>query len=71
MGDTRRELLAMRTIIVSGRVALRSTASPDGQERIKERVTQMLAELEEAVIRDGANPEVLARLEQARREVWE
>ena len=65
------ELLALRAIIVSGRAALLKTASPDGRERIKDRVTELLAELEAAVIRDGANPEVLARLEEARRAVWD
>lgn len=71
MGDTRRELLTLRAIVVSGRAALRSTASPDGRERINDRVTELLADLEEAVLRGGANPDVLARLEEARREVWD
>lgn len=47
------------------------TPSPDGQQRIRDRVTELLAELEEAVIRADADPEVLARLDDARREVWE
>ena len=69
--STAHELLDLRSIVVSGRAALLKTASPDGRERIKDRVTELLAELEAAVIRDGANPEVLARLEEARRAVWD
>jgi hypothetical protein len=71
MGDKRRELLALRAIVVSGRAAMRHATNPDGRERIKDRVTELLARLEEAVIRDGADSEVLARLEEARRDVWE
>lgn len=71
MGDKRRELLALRAIVVSGRAALVKTTDPDGREAIKDRVTELLAELEEGVARDGADAEVLARLDAARREVWE
>ena len=71
MGDKRRELLALRTIVESGRSALRKTSSVEGRERIKDRITELMAELEERVIRDGADPEVLARLDDARRGVWE
>ena len=71
MGDKRRELLALRTIVVSGRAALDKTSNPDDRVAIKERVTELLAGLEAAVIRDGADPEVLARLEEARREAWQ
>ena len=68
MGDTRRELLALQTIVVSGRAALLKTASPEGRRRVRDRITELLAELEERVRRDGANPEVLARLDAARRD---
>jgi hypothetical protein len=71
MGDKRRELLALRAIVISGRAAMLKTPSPDARQRIRDRVTQLLAQLEAAVIRDGANPEVLALLEEARRDVWE
>jgi hypothetical protein len=71
MGDKQRELLALRTIVVSGRAAMLKTQTPDGQERIRDRVTALLAALEEAVIRDGADTEVLTRLEDARRGVWD
>lgn len=69
--STAHELLALRAVAVSGRAALLKTSGPDDRERIKDRVTELLAELESAVIRDGANPEMLARLEDARRAVWD
>ena len=68
---TRREGLALRGIVVSGRAGLRKADSGDGRERIKDRVTELLADLEAEVIRDGAYPELLARLEEARREIWD
>lgn len=68
--STARHLLALRTILTSGRAALARTGDPSGRERVKERVTELLASLEEAVLRDGADPVVLARLEEARREMW-
>lgn len=71
MGDKQRELLALRAIVVSARSALRKTPSPEGRERIKDRVTELMAELEERVIRDGADAEVLGRLDDARRAVWD
>jgi hypothetical protein len=71
MGDKQRDILAIRAILVSGRAALVKTPSREGREAISDRITALLAELEEAVIRDGADPEVLARLDAARREVWE
>ena len=71
MVDRRRELLRLRAIVVSGHNAWQKTASPDGREFIKDRVTDLLAELEDAVIRDGSNPEALARVDEARREVWD
>lgn len=71
MGDTRRELLALRAIVVSGRAALQKTADPKDRQRVKDRVNELLAELEDAIIQDGADPEVLALLDKARRDVWE
>jgi hypothetical protein len=71
MGDKRRELLALRAIVVSGQHAWLKTPDPAGRERIKDRVTELLAELEASVVHDGADREVLDRLEDARREVWE
>jgi DNA-binding IclR family transcriptional regulator len=71
MGDKRRELLALRAIVVSGRAALQKTSEPEARERIMDRVTELLGELEELVIRDGADAEVLSRLDEARAAVWE
>ena len=71
MGDKQRQLLRLRAIVVSGNNALRKTTSSDGRELVKKRIAALLAELEEVVIRDGAEPELLARVDEARREVWE
>ena len=71
MGNTRRELLALRAIVVSGRAALRDTADADDREILKDRISELLAGLEESVIRDGADAEVLALLKDARRDVRE
>ena len=70
MGNKRRELLALRAIVVSGRTALLKLSTADARERMKDRITELLSELEETVIRDGADPEVLARLDHARRDIW-
>ena len=67
MGNAHRELLALRAIVVSGRAALRNAAGAADRENIKNRITELLAELEETVIRDGADAEVLAQLDEARR----
>ncbi len=71
MSDKARELLALRTIVVSGQAALLKTEGMAARNGIKDRITELLAGLEKVVIRDGADAEVLARLEEARREVWE
>ena len=71
MGNKRRELLELRAIVVSGRAALLKTPAADDRDLIKDRLTELLAQLEATVIRDGADAEVLARLDAARREVWE
>jgi hypothetical protein len=71
MRDQRRELLALRLIVVSGRAALRKTPAGDDRELIRNRITELFAQFEEAVLQDGADPAVLARLAEARREVWE
>jgi hypothetical protein len=71
MGDKAREAMALRTIVVSGRAALEKTVEPDDRERIKDRLTELLARLEEAVIRDGADPEILRRIEEARAAAWD
>lgn len=54
-----------------GRAALLKTPTAGAREHIKVRVIELLAELEETVIRDGADAAVLARLYEARRDVWD
>lgn len=71
MGNQQRELLALQAIVVSGRAALLKTPTVDAREHIKVRVIALLAQLEETVIRDGADGEVLARLDEARRDDWD
>lgn len=71
MRNQRRKLLALQAIVVSGRAALLRTPAADDCELIKNRITELLAQFEETAIRDGADAEVLARLAEARREVWE
>ena len=67
----RREPLALRAIVVSSRNALHKTPDPDDLDRIKDRATELLLALEEASVRDGADAEVFARVDEARRQVSE
>ena len=53
MRNQRRDLLALRAIVVSGRAALLKIRAADDREVIKARITELLAELEESVITDG------------------
>ena len=71
MRNQRRDLLTLRAIVVSGRAALLKVPAADDREVIKARITELLSELEESLITDGADAEVLARLAEARGEVWE
>jgi hypothetical protein len=61
--------LRLRTIMVSGRSALKQTGDSRQQERIRGRMVHLLASLEESVRRDGADPGVLAAIRRMRREV--
>jgi hypothetical protein len=70
MSDKRREALELRAILVSTRAALRRTPD-DNVEAIKTTATELLARLEQHVIRDGADPEILALIEEGRRRLWE
>ena len=69
--DTSREGLALRTIMVSGQTALAKPLHPHDCERVKDRVAELLGELEEAVLRDGADPGILRLIEEARAAIWE
>lgn len=71
MSDKEREILELRTIQVSTQAALRAVASDEEIERVKLRSTDLLARLESDVIRDGADPKIIAALEAARHELWE
>ena len=71
MSDIDRETRALRVIAVSGRAALAKSHEPEERERVRERVHELLADLEEEVIRNGANEAILAAIERERRQVWE
>lgn len=71
MSDKAREVSSLRTIVVSGRAALRKARDARDTERIQDRVHELLADLEESVLRDGADPDVLAAIERKRRDLWE
>ena len=57
--------LRLRTIVVSTRAAF----AKGDRTRVKERADQLLAEFAAAVLRDGADPEVLSAIEVARRKL--
>ena len=71
MSDKQREAMELRTIQVSTKAALKSVSSDEEIERVKVTSTELLARLESEVIRDGADPEIIAALEAARRELWD
>ena len=71
MSDKGNEERALRTIVVSARSALRVARSDEERERIQDRVHDLLAELEQIVIRDGADPELLETIERKRRRLWD
>ena len=69
MGDKHREALKLRAIVVSTPGALRKPTNDPGQ--VRERSDHLMADLESEVIRDGADAEIIANIEAARRELWE
>ena len=71
MSDKARQSLELRAIEVSTWVALRHVMTVEEVERIKNSGTDLLARLEERVIRDGGEPDLLAAIERARRRLWE
>ena len=71
MSDKPHKVLELRTIRVSTIAALRAVSSDEEAERVKSMSTELLARLEAALIRDGADPELIAALEDTRRELWE
>lgn len=71
MGTRRRDALELRAITVSARSALRRATSPGDAERIRTMGSELLVRLEERVLHDGADPDMLERIEAARRAMWE
>jgi hypothetical protein len=71
VSDKQRELLELLAIRVSTKAALRAVSTDEEVERVRTRSTELLARLESDVIRDGADPEIIAALEAARRELWD
>ena len=71
MSDRERQLKALRTIVVSGRSALAKARDPADRENLRGRVHELLADLEQEVIRNGADAGILAALERERRQVYE
>ena len=52
----------LRAIGVTTRAALRHAMTVEDLERVKDTSTELLARLEERVIRDGGEPDVLAAI---------
>jgi hypothetical protein len=71
VSDRDREIRALRVIAVSGRAALARAGAPEERERLRQRVHELLADLEQEVIRDGAEERILAAIEHERRRIWE
>ena len=70
MSDKKREALELRAIKVSTRSALAHSESDKDRDRIKTMSTELLGRLQESVLRDGADPEMIEAVEEARRENW-
>ncbi len=70
MTDQERMALALRTIVVTSREARRGTPV-ERRESLQARTHELLADLEETVIRDSGDPTILADIERERRRIWE
>lgn len=68
MTDKQREAFELRAIVVSTRAALLKGAN---STQVRDRSDKLMAVLESKVIRDGADAEVLANIEAARRALWQ
>lgn len=71
MADIERQTRALRVIAVSGRAALRKAREPEDRKHLRERVHELLADLEHEVIRNGADERILAAIERERRNVYD
>lgn len=61
-----RDNLRLRAITVSTRAAHESLHGDDDAPAVKARADALLAELEDRILVDGADPELLRRVRQAR-----
>jgi hypothetical protein len=71
MSDKQREALMLRTIRVSAMSALQKPLRPGDREHLQDRADELLARLEEMVIRDGGDEQILAMIEETRRDIHE
>jgi hypothetical protein len=71
VSDRDREIRALRVIAVSGRAALARAREPEERNRLRQRANELLADLEQEVIRDGAEERILAAIVYERRRIWE
>jgi hypothetical protein len=67
--DKLRTALELRTIRVSALTALAKPMTLEVREATQDRADELLARLEERVIRDGGDEEILAMIEQTRRDI--
>ena len=64
-----RQVMALRTIVVSTRAGLSQLSGAKEQALVRARATELLADLEQSVLRDGRDSTVLAAIEEAREEL--
>ena len=62
--------LRLRTIVVSATDAMQTVQDPVERELIQARVFELLDDLRDRIARDGADSELLARIEHVRRTRW-
>ena len=62
--------LRLRTIVVSGRSALETVHDPIARQLIQSRILALLSDLEARVTSEGADPDMLARIERMQRVHW-
>jgi hypothetical protein len=62
--------LRLRTIVVSATDAMQTVHDPVGRELIQARIFELLDDLRDRIMRDGADSVLLAQIEQLRRTRW-
>ena len=62
--------LRLRTIVVSATDAMQTVHDPVGRELIQARIFELLDDLRDRIASDGADSELLARIEHLRRTRW-